>query len=225
MFSERKNLIVAADDFGASEKANRNILALAESGKLSRVAVMTEGVFSTEDLERLKKTGVKLDVHLDLFNGIEEHRRGIISRLWTFFLGSLSSQGKPKKVEKKWEEQIEKFREIMGKMPDGLNSHQHIHFFPFYFGISLKLAKKYQIKYLRFGRKITAKKFNFIFWMLKFLKIFINHSFKKSGLETTEYMMSSEWIQDWKDLYKYNKSIEFICHPEKDEEFEKVKNL
>ena len=220
-----KNLIIAADDFGASEKANRNILKLAESGKLGRVSVMTEGQFSPEDIERLKKTGVKIDVHLDLFNGIEEHRRGIVSRLLTFFWGSISSEGRPKEVKKRWEKQFEQFMDIFGKAPDGLTSHQHIHFFPFYFKTSLNLAQKYHLDHFRFGRRLVARKFNFIFYMLKFLKIFINPSFEKSGLETTEYMMSSEWISDWKDLYKYNKSIEFICHPEKDKEFEQVNNL
>ena len=49
----RKNLIISADDFGKSELANKNILSLAEAGKLDRISVMIEGDSMKKDVEKI----------------------------------------------------------------------------------------------------------------------------------------------------------------------------
>lgn len=70
-----KKLIISADDFGMNPLANKNILILAEAGKLDRVSVMTNGFFSTQEIERLKRTGVCLDIHLELIYAIFSGRK------------------------------------------------------------------------------------------------------------------------------------------------------
>jgi len=225
MLLERKNIIITADDFGASEKANQRILELAKLGKIDRVAVMTDGFFSQSDIPNLLNTEVKLDVHLDLFGGIQEQGKSVVIRLAKFLFGWISSNGRSKNVEIDWERQIEKFKTILGKYPDGLNSHQHIHFFPPYFKITLKLAKKFNISYFRYGHFLIAEKFSLVFWMLKFLRIFINKSFASSGLKTSQYLVSFEWISGPEKFLENKKDVELVCHPEKDGGFEEIKSL
>ncbi len=225
MSLERKNLIITADDFGASEKANQRILELAKLGKIDRVAVMADGVFSQSDISNLLNSGIKLDVHLDLFGGINEQGKSVAIRLVKFMLGWISSKGRSKNVAIDWERQIEKFKTILGKYPDGINSHQHIHFFPPYFKITLKLAKKYNIPYFRYGNFLIAEKFSPVFWMLRFLRIFIKNSFASSGLKTSQYLVSFEWIKNPENFLKNKENVELVCHPEKDGGFEEIKNL
>lgn len=221
----KNNLIITADDFGANEIANQRILELVRSGKIDRVAVMANGDFSQSDIPNLLNSGVKIDIHLDLFNGIKEQGKSVIIRLAKFIFGWLSSRGRSKNVEIDWERQIEKFKNLTGRYPDGINSHQHIHFFPPYFKASLRLAKKYDVSYFRYGRFLIAEKFSPVFWMLRFLRIFINKSFISSGLKTSQYLVSFEWIKNPEKFLKNKEDVELVCHPEKEGGFEEIKSL
>ncbi|KKQ80371.1 MAG: hypothetical protein UT03_C0026G0009, partial [Candidatus Moranbacteria bacterium GW2011_GWD2_38_7] len=51
--SHRERLLIAADDFGISSRANRNILYLVSLGKINRVGVMTRGIISPREIEQL----------------------------------------------------------------------------------------------------------------------------------------------------------------------------
>lgn len=228
MLKERENIIIAADDFGASEKANQRILELARLGKIDRVAVLADGHFSPDKVANLTNLGVKIDVHLDLFGGKEEKGKSAVARIIKFLLHWLSAQGRAKKVEAEWRRQIEKVREIFGKNPDGLNSHQHVYYFPPYFKIAVKLAQECNVSYLRFGQQLVSKKKSPVYIILKFLRIFNRKVFPKNKLETSDYLTSLDWLKESEnllDIYSKRGIIELVCHPERDEEFEIIKNL
>jgi len=72
------------------------------------------------------RTGVKLDAHLELNELLqmgESGHGGAIGRglnfLWRFVSGAASAG----KAEVAWREQIEQFRTLFGRLPDGLDSH------------------------------------------------------------------------------------------------------
>ncbi len=151
----RKKIIVTADDFGISQEANRRILELVRLGKIDRVAVMTNGILAEEDMNILLHSGVKLDAHFNItenFNGPRNLREGIVKRAALFLTRYAGGQISGSAVKKEWEEQIQKFKEIIGKYPDGINSHQHVHYFPSYFKVASELAKKYSIPFIRCGK-------------------------------------------------------------------------
>ena len=85
-------MIFTADDFGKSELANRNILRLAEAGKLDRVSVMIDGGFSEREIEKLLAADVKLDIHFELI--WQKRRRNLLKdntlRQGNCFFGELS---------------------------------------------------------------------------------------------------------------------------------------
>ena len=67
MYSQHSNnLIISADDFGVSEKANRAILELARDKKIDRTSVMMGGKISKDEVKDLLESGVKIDIHLHL---------------------------------------------------------------------------------------------------------------------------------------------------------------
>jgi predicted glycoside hydrolase/deacetylase ChbG (UPF0249 family) len=222
---KRNKIIISADDFGKSELANKNILKLAEAGKLDRVSVMANGNFSSEEISRIKKTGVKLDIHLDLADVPKKERKlkkGVLARGIVFFLKHIASPSYRKEsIRKKWDDQIERFRELFKKIPDGINSHQHVHLFGRYFQVAIDLARKDKISYFRFakkgllGTKTNIRKVVYVIWKKERKK----HT--RLDFERPDYFASLDWIGD---LDKFVKDFpegktELACHPERIDEY------
>lgn len=228
------NLIISVDDFGISKKANENIFELIKIGKIDRVSVMTVNLSRSnkKDFLKLAKTDVKLDLHLvidslcDLGDG-RKLKEGVVKRGMSFVYKYAVGKISAKQIEQEWRDQIESFNSIFGRMPDGINSHQHTHFFPAYMKILIKLCQEYQIKYVRLGKKGMIDGMNNAF---KILKLFWkkNHcKFSQTKLKSSDYLASLDWIADLDAFLQETPkgSIELVCHPERKDEFEVVKML
>lgn len=229
MFIKGNNIIISVDDFGISQKANENILKLVETGKIDRLAVMVHGNIRQEDVARLLASGILLDLHADVRSDINPKRKlkdGATKRVLLFILNYMMGNNRPKHIEKRFEEQIQAFQALFKKNPDGLNTHEHVHFFPPYFNVLLRLSQKYDIPHIRFGKESPHSKtpVSLIIYMLRKLNM---KSFMKSGRVSSDMMFSFDWIKDFRDLEKHgpNKKIEIIFHPERDEEMHFLDNL
>ena len=217
-------MIFTADDFGISPQADERILRLAEAGVIDRVAVMTQGTATKESLDRLVKSGVKLDLHAELREDIDPNRTlkaGVFGRVVFFIRNFLFGKNRVSLVEKRWESQIRDFYALFGRYPDGFNSHEHTHFFPPYFGISVRLARRYSIPFLRFGREYSSQ-LTLVSCILNVLRCVSKRTFLRSGLDSSDRMISFDWIgtlDRFKD-YPEGKTVEILFHPERDEEME-----
>lgn len=226
--SHRGKLIVTADDFGISPRANRNILYLIGLGKIDRVGVMTRGVMSPAEIDELLRSGVKVDIHLDILHEFRDARKKrtsaiirVVGFLWKIFSRKISSA----KVEHEWREQIEIFKKIFGRSPDGINSHEHVHFYPPFFHIALQLQNEYSIPYIRFGQSISLPHHAMVAAMLHVLKIINRKACERANCVTSNSLVSLDWI---KNVDKFLNSlpegtIEIACHPELAEDFIKIK--
>jgi len=220
---KKKNIIISADDFGKCKLANKNILELAEAGKLDRVSIMPNGKFSDDELKRLLTTNVKLDVHLDTEEQLENKEQiqeGFIKRSVVFWSNYLFGIFRKAEIEKKWDHQIKHFIKITGKNPDGLNTHRYDHFFPSYFPKILKLAKKYKVSMIRFGQIIPAGKNKLTSSILGYFHKRNEKSFRESGLSTFDYCVSLDWIKSMERFFENpaKGEIELVCHPEREAE-------
>lgn len=219
----RKNLIIAADDFGIGSQANQNILKLIQAGKIDRVGVMVNGNISSHEILELKNSRVLLDIHLEL-DEIKPSKRklkdGILKRSANFLVKYLSGKISSGIAEIEWEKQIQRFKEIFERNPDGINSHQHIHFFPVYFKVILKLAQKFEIPYFRFGKNGLIKSKNNIFRIL--IQLHKKDSRIPAVLDSSDFLVSLDWIKDMENFLNNlpQGKTEIVCHPEKKEEFE-----
>jgi predicted glycoside hydrolase/deacetylase ChbG (UPF0249 family) len=236
MFHEkRKNLIITADDFGKNELANRNILRLVKSGKLDRVSVMIEGDISEDEVKELLASNLKLDIHFELV--WQKRRRSLLGdkalrQVAIFFLNYIwgdwhvpeNPKSGSKAVHRDWKEQIEKFKKIFGRLPDGISSHEHTHFFSAYFKIAVGLARYFDIPFIRFGKKGFLGKENPKKMILSILRRIDSGIFFKSKLDSADYFTSLDWIESLKEFSGdiYNGKIEMACHPEREEEFELI---
>ncbi|MFA6183807.1 MAG: ChbG/HpnK family deacetylase [Parcubacteria group bacterium] len=229
MFVKKENFIFSVDDFGISAKANQNILKLARAGKIDRVSVMSHGVFSKEEIDQLLETKVRLDLHVDMRNDINPKRKltdGAIRRGIFFGLNYFLGKTSVKFVEKQWESQINNFQKIFDVNPDGINSHEHVHFFSPYFEVIVRLSKKYGIRHVRFGKE-SNKERGLTNLILHCFRRRNDQMFLKSNLESSDFMVSFDWIKDFKNIsdYSSDKKIEIIFHPERDEEMKFLENV
>jgi predicted glycoside hydrolase/deacetylase ChbG (UPF0249 family) len=232
---EGKKIIVSADDFGISQRANENILKLARERKLDRVEIMVSHNLKQEHVLELIASGVKLDIHFHLVkdrldywqNNQRKIEKQTIKRIIFFLFNYFFGDTRPKIVKREWESQLKDFKILFGKYPDGASSHEHIHFFPAYFKVFLKLASKYSIPYIRFGKN-TVHENNRICVILNWLRKINARSFKESGLNTSDYMASFDWLESLESLLEKipeNKIVEVVFHPELDNEFQKLESM
>ncbi len=226
---KKDNLIITADDFGVSKIANQKILKVVQNQKIDRVAIMIGGKFSSEEIKKLLATGIKLDIHLHLLSRDffqkrkEEPKGGAIKRglvfLKDFLIGKYSSQ----KVKLIWEKQIKYFFQLFGQYPDGINSHEHMHFFPPFFRVALSLKNKYKVDYIRLGKKGSDLKFIPVAFILNVLRK-INLKFNSiANLKTSDYLISFDWLTMTKNFSKQfpkKGKTELVFHPERKEEYD-----
>lgn len=226
--SHRQRLILTADDFGISPRANRNTLYLISLGKIDRVGIMSLGEISQKEVAELVKSRVKLDIHLDILHEIDEERKkrgGAIFRSIGFFLKILTGKISTEKVRADWEKQIEQFRQTIGKNPDGINSHEHVHFFPPFFKVAMELQDKYSIPFVRFGDSVFMRHNNLVSHILHYLRKINLKTCLAHGCVSSGSLVSLDWIKDV-DKFLDNLpegTIEIVCHPESADEFVKIK--
>lgn len=229
----QNNLVLTADDFGKSEKANQNILKLAKLGKLNRISVMIDGDFSSKEIGELKIANVKLDIHFELIwqkrrrNLLRDHtlRQGIVflvNYIWGDWPVPSNPSSSAKSVRQEWKSQIEKFKEIFGRIPDGISSHEHTHYFPAYFEIALNLARHFEIPFVRFGKKGFVGKRNSVNFLLNIMRWLNKRKFLRSKISSSDFFVSLDWIGDVNDFSKNipEGKTEIACHPEREEEFD-----
>jgi len=223
-------IIISADDFGISEISNRNILALLRLGKIDRVAVMIDGLRlpNQEEVKELLASGIKLDIHLNAIQKITEKRAlsepvvpRLLNFLWRFFTGDIRTS----RMEIKWRKELNHFREIFGRNPDGISAHQHIHFFPAYFRAVLRLAQDFEISYVRFGAEGLIESESNVYKILNFLHRRDEKFFAKANVNSSDFWLSLDWIGNVSALLKTlpEGETELVCHPERENELEMVK--
>lgn len=219
----RKKLTIAADDYGIRE-TSLPILQLAERGLLDRVAVFSERV-SDADMQALLRTDVAIDIHLELIHLLQtgyEDEGSALSRGLNFLWRRIVGIVHPKKVEAEWRRQIVLFRDRFGRLPDGLNSHEHTHYFPEFFSITVKLAEEFGISRLRLGRrgilkgvhgKLTAGILSTCFHFdMKYMQ--------GTKVTTSEWVTSFDWFANKETFFQtidraeYS-DIEVVFHPER----------
>ncbi|MEI8103856.1 MAG: ChbG/HpnK family deacetylase [Candidatus Moraniibacteriota bacterium] len=219
---QKKHLFVALDDFGISPQANRHILELVRAGIINRVAVMPQGLLPEVAIQQLLIAPVALDIHLEINNPFRSERKlkdGTLNRVFLFFLGYFSGKTSVKQVTQQWEAQIQKFYALFGRYPDGLNSHEHTHFFPPYFAVMIQLATKYNISYIRLGTQSHQEK-PLVNRILNWLRTKNLPALAQSGRNTSDFLISFDWLSSWDGLNDYpeESQIEFIFHPEREDE-------
>lgn len=165
-----KCLIVNADDFGIDEEINRGIAECFRDGIVSSVSIVSNGPAFQDALNLVKKnTNIGIGVHLCLVGErsiLPKEKipsivddKGFLSKDYRHFLYKIcSNKVNFLEVKEELDAQIKKVLDS-GIIPTHLDSHQYTHLIPPVFNIVVKLAKKYNIKWIRYPKQNKYPKF------------------------------------------------------------------
>ncbi|MFN8416855.1 MAG: ChbG/HpnK family deacetylase [Cytophagaceae bacterium] len=223
----KKTIRFHADDYGWDTFANEGILECVEKGLLDGVSIMSTHS-DEDDLIKIKKaaSGISLGLHFTLSKGspIEIsnpkflNQRGQLHS--SYHLCYLVLNGKVKKEEIKTEFlfQLHRLYDV-GIQPAYLDSHQHIHAFPFIHQLLPELIKGTSIKYVRQVNPFSLHDFRRVILKSMYLK---NHLYDNSELGSevliTETLSKQFKVENIEPLLlnlsrRSYKSIEFMWHP------------
>lgn len=155
-----RRLIINADDYGRSHSVNRAVEELARAGRLGGVSVLTNGECFAEAAAFLRRhQAASPGIH---FNAVEGYplATAVEVELLLNEQGKLAGRGALLKqrmlrqraldraVEMEWAAQLEQLL-AAGVVPVHADSHQHMHAFPPFFTIAVRLCRRYNIPAIR----------------------------------------------------------------------------
>ena len=124
-----RTLTLCADDFGQSTAINQGILALLSLNRLAAVSVMSQGPAWVMGAPALKEHQQTADIglHLNLTHRFDSNTyvRPLAAWLVTAPLGWVDRQA----IRDAFRQQIDLFVKHLGRLPDYLDGHQHVHAF------------------------------------------------------------------------------------------------
>jgi chitin disaccharide deacetylase len=113
-------LIVNADDFGRSPDINRGVITAHERGIVTSASLMVRWPAAQEAAEYARsRPSFGLGLHLDLGEWV--HKGGLWTEVYKVTARKRAS------IEGEVERQLSVFRELVGRPPTHLDSHQHVH--------------------------------------------------------------------------------------------------
>jgi predicted glycoside hydrolase/deacetylase ChbG (UPF0249 family) len=130
---DSKTIVLCADDFGMNTGVSQGIIKLVNLERLSAVSCMVNQPdfnLYVKDLFALKNK-VQIGLHFNLTDGylLSKYNRqcfGLNELLVKSHLGLI----KPSFIAKEFNAQLDHFTQMMGRMPDFIDGHQHVHQFP-----------------------------------------------------------------------------------------------
>lgn len=113
-------LIVNADDFGAHSSDNAAILESIQKKIVTSTSLLVRGSYAHEVTKLVDYPNISIGLHLSM---TEDGKRKWISLLKLFFV--------PHDVlERDFFEQIDRFHQLVGREPDHIDGHHHVHKHP-----------------------------------------------------------------------------------------------
>lgn len=121
-----------ADDFGLSPAVDAGIIELAELGRLSGLGCLTQlprwfDAAKVLDQTRIEASGVQIGLHLNLSQGFGGawHRS-----LPLLISGAYAGLLPPERIRESLKIQWDRFTQALGRAPDYIDGHQHVHQLP-----------------------------------------------------------------------------------------------
>jgi predicted glycoside hydrolase/deacetylase ChbG (UPF0249 family) len=116
-----RRVIVNADDFGQSRGIVRGVIEAHESGVVTSASLMVRWPAAVQAAEYARsRPSLSVGIHFDL--GEWRYADGEWTPIYT-----VANPADPTSVERELRWQLARFRELMGRDPSHLDSHQHVH--------------------------------------------------------------------------------------------------
>lgn len=137
-----KRIVVCGDDFGMSASIDHGLLRLANLGRLSAISCLSQGASFAAHGAELLTLDVDVGVHLNLTQAFDTPLQPPVMALPT-----LISRAYAGRLDASWlathlARQFDAFEAVMGRAPDYVDGHQHVHQLPAVLPTLLRLLKE-----------------------------------------------------------------------------------
>ena len=237
---QMKKIIINADDFGYLPENNEAVMQGFLSGVITSASIMTNlHGFDDAINNTLKEIpDIDLGFHFNITEGksltncnLLCDNNGYFNNLYIDLILKSNSKKFIEQIEQEFRVQIEKI--LKYHKITHMDSHMHIHAIPNIFKLFLKLAKEYDIQFIRTQKEIPyiilSKSLNLKYpvniiknVLLNFYTIINNKELSNTEIKTNDYfigvlytgdMDESTIIQGLKKIKKNNSITEVIFHP------------
>ena len=215
--------ILCADDFGLTHGIAEGILNLASIGTIGATSIMIESLILPKYSSRLDYCNIQKGLH---FNLTEELIKSGFSMKDLLIHISISKEIQ-NEVVKRLKEQLQKFEDVFGQIPDFIDGHRHIHVFPTIRCLFLNeikerygsLKKKPWIRQIRNTLSLTDSKWKSV--TLTMLNMGFRNQCEQAGFMTNQafsgiYSFADEanyqrLLKQWQE--DACKGTLIMCHP------------
>lgn len=143
------NLIVAADDFGLTEGVSRGIVGCVRAGRVTAVGCMTSMPSWATSGRWLRDLDVDLGVHLTLTDFVSlgpvpsVTKDGKLPSLRWLAARAMVRCLDGAAIEREIERQVQKLADVVGRAPDYIDGHHHVHQLPVVRDAVVRVAQRH----------------------------------------------------------------------------------
>jgi Uncharacterized protein conserved in bacteria len=128
MSTDGRPILVCADDYGLHPVVDLAVLELAAHGRLTGASCLVDGPSFISGGPELARSGLLCGLHLNFTERLG--RDGLFMSLGKLIRASWLRQLDPNAVMEQVRTQLDRFEDVMGRGPDYIDGHQHVHQFP-----------------------------------------------------------------------------------------------
>jgi len=125
---DTKRVVLCADDFGMNHSVDDGILDLARLNRLSAASCLVDGPSFSTNTQALKLSPLQTGLHLNFTEPLGA--QGLYLPLTVLMRRAFLYQLDVARVRAQILHQLDRFEDEMGRRPDFIDGHQHIHQFP-----------------------------------------------------------------------------------------------
>ncbi len=139
--SEKRAIWLVADDYAQDPAIDAAILALAGAGRLSATSVLTQSPhWPAAAAALLDQPELAVGLHFNLTHVWQGRAPSLARVILAALAGSLPGPW----LRQLWREQIDRFEDALGRAPDYIDGHQHVHQLPQIRGMIVEeMARRY----------------------------------------------------------------------------------
>lgn len=126
----QRTIIINADDVGMFPAVDAAVMRLAESGIVTSVSIMALGSPDPDAIRTFQRYGVNIGMHLDLTSTMAHARYGTSRSVRSTLVETYGRRFCPKDAHIIVRDQINRFRDLTGRVPAFIDGHEHVHQFP-----------------------------------------------------------------------------------------------
>lgn len=143
-----RRIVLCADDFGMNSAIDAGVLKLAASGRLSATSFLVDGPTGRGSVHALLDAGLQVGLHLNLTEDFGQP--GLCMPLGRLIRAAYLRRLPVSEVVATVSRQLDQFHALMGRPPDYVDGHQHVHQLPGVRGPLLEtLARLVPLPWLR----------------------------------------------------------------------------